>query len=80
MRGRLLEHGKQRQQNKNGARINDLPLEMVPVRLMGAHARGRVSYVFSLTSHAGFVVRRFPGCNGGKLATVDCSEKRLAVP
>jgi len=41
-RRRLLKHGEQRQQNKNRARIDDLPLEMVPVRLMGAHARRRV--------------------------------------
>jgi hypothetical protein len=39
----LLEHGKERQQNKNGARINDLPLEVLPIGLMGAHARGRSS-------------------------------------
>src|SRR4030088_3254841 len=39
---------------------------MVPVRLMGAHARGRVSYAFSLASCAKFVARGFPDCNGGK--------------
>jgi hypothetical protein len=42
-RGRLLKKSEQGQQNENRARINDLPLEMVPVRLMEAHARGRVS-------------------------------------
>ncbi len=42
-RRRLFEHGEQRQQNKNRARKHDLPIEMVPVGLMGAHARGRVS-------------------------------------
>ncbi len=68
VRGRLFENGEQRQQNKNWARINDLPFEMVTVRLMGAHARGRVSYAFSLTSRAKFAVRQFPGRNGGKLA------------
>src|SRR2546421_9230702 len=36
---------------------------MVPVRLMGAHARGRVSYAFSLASCAKFVAPRFAGCN-----------------
>src|SRR5229473_1396122 len=62
-RGRLLQNGKQRQQNKNRARVDDLPLEMVAVRLMGAHARGRVSYAFSLTSceecRGACVTRRF---------------------
>jgi len=40
---RLLEDGKEREQNKNRTRVNDLAFEMVPVGLMGAHARGRVS-------------------------------------
>jgi hypothetical protein len=56
----LFQHGEQRQQDKNRARVNDLPLEVVAVRLMGAHARGRVSYAFSLT--------RREEC-GGALAT-----------
>jgi hypothetical protein len=41
--GMLFEHGQERQQDENGTRINDLPFEMVPIRLMGAHARGRNS-------------------------------------
>src|SRR5260370_7641532 len=41
-RGGSLENREQRQQNKNRARINDLALEMVAIRLMAAHARGRV--------------------------------------
>src|SRR6266699_3154060 len=67
-RRRLLEYGKQRQQNKNRARINDLPLEMLPVCLMGAHARERVSCPFSLTRRAKFVSSRVPGCNGRKVS------------
>src|SRR5437879_3316042 len=64
MGGRALQCGQQRQQNKNRPRVNNLPVEMVPICLMGAHARGRVSYAFSLTSWAKFAARRFPGCNG----------------
>jgi hypothetical protein len=40
---RLLKDGEERKQNKNRTRVNDLAFEMVPVGLMGAHARGRVS-------------------------------------
>ena len=62
-RWRLLKHGEQRQQNKNGARINDLPLEMISIRLMGAHARGRVSYEFSLTRCGKVGAWRVSVCN-----------------
>jgi len=34
----LLYHGQERKQDENGARINDLPFEMVPIRLMGSCA------------------------------------------
>ncbi len=66
-RGGSLENREQRQQNKNRASINDLALEMVAIRLMGAHARGRLSYALSLTSYARFVVRRVPACNEHKV-------------
>jgi len=49
VRWRLLQNGEERQQNKNRARPSDLTLEMISIRLMGAHARGRVSYEISLT-------------------------------
>jgi len=42
-RRRMLQHCQKRKQNENGTRIDDLPIEMVPIRLMGAHARGRSS-------------------------------------
>ena len=60
----LLEHGQQRQQDDGRARENDLPFEVLPIRLIGAHARGRVSCPFSLTSRRRFVARRYPVCNG----------------
>src|SRR4029077_8676231 len=43
VRGRLLKDCKERQQNKNRARKYYLPIKMVPVGLVGAHARGRSS-------------------------------------
>jgi hypothetical protein len=46
----LLKSGQKSQQNKYRPSIYDLPVEMVPVCLMGAHARGRVFNQFSLTS------------------------------
>jgi hypothetical protein len=36
-----FENGKQRQNDNNRARENDLPLKMAAIRFMGAHARGR---------------------------------------
>ena len=39
----LLEEREDRKQNDNGARVDDLPLEMAAIRFVGAHARGRDS-------------------------------------
>src|SRR5712692_7013117 len=75
MRRRLLQYSQKRQQNKYRSRVNNLPVEMVTVRLMGAHARGRVSYQFSLTRCEMFVAGRFPGCNGSLREPADCSER-----
>jgi hypothetical protein len=49
-----------------------LPLEMISIRLVGAHARGRVSYEFSLTRCGKLGARRVSVCNvkdknGGRL-------------
>src|SRR6266478_1963526 len=68
-----LQYSEQCQQNEYGSRVNNLPLEMVTVRLMRAHARERVSYPFSLTRCEMFVAGRFPGCNGGLLELADSS-------
>jgi len=38
-RGRLFKRGKKRQENDNWARIDNLPLEVTAIRLLGAHAR-----------------------------------------
>ena len=43
MQRSLFQSGEERKQNENGASDDDLPFEMAPVGLMGAHARGRVS-------------------------------------
>lgn len=65
-RRRQLKIGEKRQQNENRARVNDLPLEMLPIGLIEAHARGRVSYACSLTSREKFVAESAPGRNGGQ--------------
>jgi hypothetical protein len=41
VRNGLLKKRKERKQKDDRTSENDLPLEMVTVRLMGAHARGR---------------------------------------
>ena len=63
-RRRLLEGGKQREENQNRARNDDLPLEMAAVVLMRAHARGQVSYEFSVTRCAEFSRQRAQDYNG----------------
>jgi len=42
---RLLEKGEDGKKNDNGARIRDLPLEMVAIDLILAHARGSLAWV-----------------------------------
>jgi hypothetical protein len=48
-----LKGGEKGKQNENRASKYDLPLEVIAVRLMGAHARERVSYLSSLARRGG---------------------------
>src|SRR5580700_2226507 len=54
----LLEQRQNGKQNDNGARVDDLPLEMAAIRFVGAHARGRDSSGNSLARRKERVRRR----------------------
>src|SRR5262249_28040431 len=72
-RGSQLKNGKQRQNNDNRARKDDLPLEMAMVGLVGAHARGRNSsnqFSKRVSGTNGLLDAGFPLCYGlfGRIA------------